>query len=402
MSDNNRKFLGFLPIKNNVTTENLSGNNATEAETDFAQKIIYEFLDCFFSVVCTDSVLPALPQKTKDFCDNRKKDFAKFDKILGDTLFYETVLYINQVYNIFMAQAFNQKVAVLESYNSELKNEYIAKLQEYCKEKKIYLPKNFNTIVDIFDVKLNDEALHLLYYRGAIIQSSSDIKNLVTEFDKLSIASSKLKEDFSESTKNFATIDDQYKQLKEEAKKTEESIDIQCRELRKKAEDDYNSLKDDYNSLKNDVNDKEKRYIEYSITILGIFSAIVLTFNAGVAFTSLVLENLISATIYKSCLIAVVFGLILGNVILGMFAYLEYVRKKHDGDSKKRFSKITSATIWMNVLLIAILVLDFFAWRCDWLDIKNEENLETTTNSTVIEATVSVELENTLNDVVEQ
>ena len=105
--------------------------------------------------------------------------------------------------------------------------------------------------------------------------------------------------------------------------------------------DNYGSLRKglntatkDLKSLNKSLNDYEKRIkvserkmAENSITILGIFSAVVLTFNMGISFAAEALETFMQSSVYHSILVILLFGFIIGNVIFALFAFLRYIHK---------------------------------------------------------------------------
>lgn len=122
---------------------------------------------------------------------------------------------------------------------------------------------------------------------------------------------------------------------------------------------------------------------ERSITILGIFAAIVLTFNSGLTFSSTVLQNLINANIYRAIIITIVLGLIIANVLLGLFYYLERVVHKNDDEK----TKTVIPMIFLNVILAILLALTVVFWNKGLVEKRDKEitNNNQATQTTVIE-----------------
>ena len=74
-------------------------------------------------------------------------------------------------------------------------------------------------------------------------------------------------------------------------------------------------------------NNQAKMQSEY-ITILGIFASIVLAFTGGMTFSTSVLENISSSSIYRIIVISLILGLILFNVIWLLIDFLRDINRK--------------------------------------------------------------------------
>lgn len=68
----------------------------------------------------------------------------------------------------------------------------------------------------------------------------------------------------------------------------------------------------------------EKQYI----TILGIFAAIVLAFTGGIAFSTSVLENIDSISIYRLCIVLVGLAFVLTNTIYILTRFIQEINKR--------------------------------------------------------------------------
>lgn len=114
--------------------------------------------------------------------------------------------------------------------------------------------------------------------------------------------------------------------------------------------------------MKNKYSEIEKQ----NITILGIFSAIVITIVAGMVFSTSVLSNISNVGTYKLVAISSIIGFVFLNLVYMMFSFIA----KLNEDKKIRFFNIR----FINGIFGSILILDILTWCdefnriCDWLD----------------------------------
>ncbi len=129
------------------------------------------------------------------------------------------------------------------------------------------------------------------------------------------------------------------------------------------------------------------------IAILGIFSAVVLTFIGGMAFTTSVLQNIHQVSIYRLVLAICLIGLVLCNAFYLLFSSIRklMIYTVEDGEIKqedrsaKGFSglkKRWSIIWWTNLVLIAMMALVTLAWFFGWVE-KRDQRLESQQYSTV-------------------
>jgi hypothetical protein len=120
------------------------------------------------------------------------------------------------------------------------------------------------------------------------------------------------------------------------------------------------------------------------IAILGIFSAVVLAFTAGIAFSTSVLENIHQSSIYRTVFVCCIIGIVLLNVIYLMFKFIEnIVREKEKTTESKDYIPI----IVINLLLIIVMLLTFFAWKNGWVEQRNIMLEESFNHTEVVEET---------------
>lgn len=104
------------------------------------------------------------------------------------------------------------------------------------------------------------------------------------------------------------------------------------------------------------ADEMQKQYI----TILGIFASIVLTFTGGIAFSTSVLENISSASIYRTVLIAVVLAFVLTNIIYILTRFIMEIV-----DKKKEKIKYPKYMIVLNVIYGILVLGVFICWMFD-------------------------------------
>lgn len=102
-------------------------------------------------------------------------------------------------------------------------------------------------------------------------------------------------------------------------------------------------------SFHKDIKTVEREYI----TILGIFSSIILAFVGGITFSSAVLENLSSASVFRLALVVVLLGFILINIL---YLLLNFIAKINEKNIK--IFKIKQ----INIAFLIIAIFIFLLW----------------------------------------
>lgn len=85
-------------------------------------------------------------------------------------------------------------------------------------------------------------------------------------------------------------------------------------------------LLEDVKNVKHDLHNSQKEYI----AILGIFAAVVLAFTGGIVYSTSVFNNIAQVSIYRTILIALVIGLVLVNILFGLFYYINKLVNKEN------------------------------------------------------------------------
>lgn len=159
--------------------------------------------------------------------------------------------------------------------------------------------------------------------------------------------------DVKQVTELYGTVESNLKEAKKE-----------LQEAQQKLEQTQNNLIDAQSDL-----DKTKQLIENAqreyIAILGIFSAVVLTFLGGIAFRTSVFENLHQISAYRIVLAIVLIGLVLCNVLYLLFFCIQTLVarpvQKHQ----------TNTIFIVNLVLVAILVVTFVLWENGVIEERN-------------------------------
>lgn len=115
---------------------------------------------------------------------------------------------------------------------------------------------------------------------------------------------------------------------------------------------------DEIQNLKNRSQEMQKDYV----TILGIFSSIILTFVAGMVFSSSILSNMDKVTIYRLIFIMALIALMIFNLFHFQFEYIQKISGKKYVTAKGETSVIST----INVFICIVMVIDFILWLLYW------------------------------------
>lgn len=90
------------------------------------------------------------------------------------------------------------------------------------------------------------------------------------------------------------------------------------------------------------------------ITILGIFASIVISFSAGSAFTSSVLQSIDAVSFYRLCFITALIGAVLFNLIALLLSFVSSVSKIKDGVNLTRIAIIGNGILLIGMAAISV------------------------------------------------
>ena len=149
-------------------------------------------------------------------------------------------------------------------------------------------------------------------------------------------------------------------------------LDFSIKDLNTRVDQQMLRIRKEQETQLERLNDAQKDYI----AILGIFSAVVLTFMGGIAFSTSVLENIHKASAYRLIVITLLIGLVLFNTLLGLFYCIR--RLIFRGNDPKSDFSIRFALL-VNVIFILILTATFALWRFGIIEQRNAEVQATVT-----------------------
>ncbi len=118
-----------------------------------------------------------------------------------------------------------------------------------------------------------------------------------------------------------------------------------------------NGIEETKNNLKTEIKGIEKEYI----SILGIFSSVVLAFVGGMAFSSSVLENINKASIYRTILIALIIGFVFFNIIYLMIYFICKI-------NNHSIKEIIIICIVFNALIVSGIIVTCIAYKSNWFN----------------------------------
>lgn len=110
------------------------------------------------------------------------------------------------------------------------------------------------------------------------------------------------------------------------------------------------------------------------IAILGIFSAILLTFVGGMTFLSSVFQNLHVSSVYRIVLAILLVGFVLINALYGLFYCISLILHRKANEENDKEVK-TSPLVIGNTLIVVFIVLTVLAWRSGVVE-KREVSIE--------------------------
>lgn len=121
--------------------------------------------------------------------------------------------------------------------------------------------------------------------------------------------------------------------------------------------------------IKSSQKDMQKDYI----TILGIFASIILAFTGQFAFSSSILENIGSSTVYRLVLVALIIGLVFFNLIWILIDFIKEICGKNISMKPKRKWSMFG---FVNIILVVGIIATCFSYKFDWFK-KLEPNNDT-------------------------
>ena len=137
----------------------------------------------------------------------------------------------------------------------------------------------------------------------------------------------------------------------------------------KELADNARKLSEQATELLNRANEIVKETISVKtelIAVLGIFAAILLAFVGGLTFSTSVFANLHQASMYRIVLAILLIGLVLINILYGLFYYIDRLVRRDEEDKKIKLLIIT------NGIILVLIVATILAWSFALVEKRNE------------------------------
>lgn len=141
------------------------------------------------------------------------------------------------------------------------------------------------------------------------------------------------------------------------------------------------------NAIESKMTEVTKHISESSVTILGIFSGIVLTVVAGLFYSSSVLESVKEADFFRLMFISALIGLVCFGLIVVMFRFIEKISGKCEG------TFLSDGVVKLITIILCIVMCVGFALQFDSTNDKNNK-------TDVISTDVYSEKETTLKELI--
>ena len=133
-------------------------------------------------------------------------------------------------------------------------------------------------------------------------------------------------------------------------------------EIAQRMEDKNRKAGEEIKSLSEKAANMQKDYI----TILGIFSSIVITFVAGMVFSSSVLENIDKVSIYRLTFVIILIALLLFNLLNLLLDFIAKVNLKTPVMVSKKNDNALSIIGGINMFLFLMMLTDIVLWAIYW------------------------------------
>lgn len=133
-------------------------------------------------------------------------------------------------------------------------------------------------------------------------------------------------------------------------------------EIAQRMEDKNRKAGEEIKSLSEKAANMQKDYI----TILGIFSSIVITFVAGMVFSSSVLNNIDKVSIYRLTFVVILIALLLFNLLNLLLDFIAKVNLKTPIVISRKNDNSLSIIGEINMFLFLMMVADIILWAVYW------------------------------------
>ena len=227
----------------------------------------------------------------------------------------------------------------------------------------IYTEKN-RTDVECKNQGIDNDVLDVLAdnissLRDAAIKKYSDPKEENKErYNRILIKYYKLYDHINLETVRLKNYDDQISRALIKIEESSADASRQIQEFNQKIEESSKHIDNKIDEEIEKVKEKTAEMQSQYISILGIFASIVLSFTAGMAFSTSVLDNIYKSSIYRTIIVASLVGMVF---IAMIWLLLDFIRNIQ-GKSKRNWLYF----IIPEALLIIMIIASAFAYKMDW------------------------------------
>lgn len=311
------------------------------------EKLLLNFCDCLIEAITDNSSHNEITENARNFILTYKDHFIGIDDFFFQTeILYLINEYIDKIIADFMTIKVENRQNPFEFYSKVNMDSYINLMQN---EIGADYPSCFNII-------------------------KCKICNKLETYNRIFWASKDLYD------RRYSEMLIRWKKLENDIDKKTEQLDNNIKYISQKRKNEFIKM----------IDESEKEIHKNSITILGIFSAVVLTTNAAISFYTSIIEAFGASSSYKVLLVLLVVGLIINNVLLGLFYYLEKIRNGKklnlllkekvidtgNNETSKRKRKVYRPLIPFaisNIVLILLIVVLAILWIFGVIEWRNQK-----------------------------
>jgi len=183
-------------------------------------------------------------------------------------------------------------------------------------------------------------------------------KNINKLYDHINLDIARINNSKAIELKSF----NQQVKLDETIKKFDDKIQLYT-ETTEKLNTDINTFEKKSSVIENElkINKKKAQNMQREyITILGVFSSVVLAFIGGIAFSTSVLENIEKASIFRLLFIVLIIAFVFLNMIYLLVRFIIDINALDDKNLhySKHIKRINSALLILAILVILAWIID--------------------------------------------
>lgn len=245
----------------------------------------------------------------------------------------------------------SEKEDPFEDYSSERLKQYRDNLSEIVNRDS--LPWIFDYIIEIVDLQCSEFSF-IIFYNRRLIEKFDSVQQ------RQSVALSKIQDISAKAEKQLQEIN---KTSLETQKRLEEAKDVSSNATKaiQDAEGAIGKAKNAYEI----ADEASKKITDTTVTVLGMFTGIVITIVAGILFASSVLGNVAESNFFRLICAASLVGLICFHLIALMFRFIDKFR-----DRKSTSIRLSPTSILVSSFLLIVFVATFimqiiFPVKCD-------------------------------------